>query len=72
MESMGHIISSDSVNLDEINTAGIGNFKYILSSQVGVSAGTRRRVNLAVRGAMADDLIALLNGESSQKLRIPT
>ncbi len=45
MESMQHVISSDSVNLDGIDTAGIGKFKYISSSQVGVSAGTRRRVN---------------------------
>jgi hypothetical protein len=72
MELMRQVISSDLVNLDEIDTAGIGKFKYILSSQVGVSAGTRRRVDLAVRGAMADNLIALLNGESSQKLRIST
>jgi hypothetical protein len=69
---MRHVISSDSVNLDGIDTAGIGKFKYISSSQVGVSAGTRRCENSAVRGAMADNLIALLNGESSQKLQIPT
>jgi hypothetical protein len=72
MESMRHVISSDLVNLDGIDTAGIGKFKYISSSQVGVSAGTRRCINSAVRGAMADDLIALLNGESSRKLRNPT
>ncbi len=72
MESMRQVISSDLVNLDGIDTAGIGKFKYISSSQVGVSTGARRRINLAVRGAMVDDLIALLNGESSQKLWIPT
>jgi hypothetical protein len=72
MESMRHVLSSDSVNLDGIDPAGIGKFKYISSSQIGVSTGTRRCVNLAVRGAMADNLIALLNGESSQKLWIPT
>ncbi len=72
MESMWHVISSDLVNLDGIDTAGIGKFKYISLSQVGVSAGTRRCVDLAVRGAMADNLIALLNGESPQKLQIPT
>ncbi len=72
MESMRHELSSDLVNLDGIDTAGIGKFKYTSSSQIGVSAGTRRYVSLAVRGAMADNLIALLNGESSQKLWIPT
>jgi hypothetical protein len=71
MELMWHVLSSDSVNLDGIDTAGIGKFKYISSSQIGVSVGTRGCVNLAVRGAMADKSIALLNGESSQKLWIP-
>jgi hypothetical protein len=69
MKLMRHVISSDLMNLDGIDTARIGKFKYISSSKVGVSAGTRRLVNSAVKGAIADNLIALIDGESSQKLR---
>ena len=69
---MRRVISSDSVNLDEIEAAGMWRFKYMSSSQIWWSVIEGRCINLAGRGAIADDSFALLNGKSGRRLRIPT